>query len=275
MLALADRDGIVHCTIPGLADRARISLEQCEYALARFQQPDRYSWSKEAEGRRIKVVDEGWYIINHAKFRELMSIEETREKTRLRVQRYRERNRKPLQNVTSVTSNASNDIATASATTTAKATTTPPTPPSQIPENMPALNYARKILEDLPLPITQTNMRTVAAAIESEVKNGKSAGDAYLFVWEGVSQAKIEGIRIDKFFFEDGKYRLENRRNGNGKQHETFAERDIRNMREAGARVLARRYGHTENGGSPKSHPDGGKDSVVARRPRQLPSGSD
>lgn len=120
MLALADRDGIVRCTIPGLADRARISIEECEHGLERFQQPDKYSWSKENEGRRIRIIDGGWEIINHAKFRQMMSADETREKTRIRVEKCRERKRKSLQSVTDVTSNASNDIATATATTTIK-----------------------------------------------------------------------------------------------------------------------------------------------------------
>jgi hypothetical protein len=114
MLALADRHGYVSCTIPGLADRAKITLEECEYALKRFQEPDKYSWSKDEEGRRIRVVEGGWFLINHEKFRALMSADEVREKTRVRVARYR-----ALHNVTPVTSNSSNDIATASTTTTA------------------------------------------------------------------------------------------------------------------------------------------------------------
>jgi hypothetical protein len=91
MLAMANKDGVVECTIPGLADMARISLEDCEAALDRFQKPDKYSWSKEAEGRRITVVEGGWQLINHAKYRDLLSKEDQREKTRLRVEKWRER----------------------------------------------------------------------------------------------------------------------------------------------------------------------------------------
>ena len=109
MLALANQDGIVLCTIPGLADRARISLPECEAALARFQLPDKYSWSQEKEGRRVEVVEGGWFLINHAKYRAMMSADEQREKTRLRVQRWRQKN--TSQTVTPVTGNESNDIA--------------------------------------------------------------------------------------------------------------------------------------------------------------------
>lgn len=104
MLAMANKDGIVEATIPGLADRARIPLKDCEVALTRFQQPDKYSWSREKEGRRIEVTDGGWFLINHSKYRDLLSKEDQREKTRLRVQRWREKN------VTGVTGNESNYI---------------------------------------------------------------------------------------------------------------------------------------------------------------------
>lgn len=107
LLAMADRNGNVMCTIPGLADRARISLKQCEDALTKFQQPDKYSWSQEDEGRKIRVIDGGWFLINHAKYRAMLSKDETREKTRLRVAEFRKK-----KSVTPVTSNASNDIAT-------------------------------------------------------------------------------------------------------------------------------------------------------------------
>jgi hypothetical protein len=110
MLALADKDGVVESTIPGLADRARISLSECEAALERFQQPDKYSWSQEKEGRRIELVEGGWFLINHAKYRALMSYEEQKEKTRIRVQRWRSK-QESESTVTGVTSNAGNDIA--------------------------------------------------------------------------------------------------------------------------------------------------------------------
>jgi hypothetical protein len=119
MLAMTDQDGIVQCTIPGLADRARITIKECEDALERFQTPDKYSWSKEDEGRRVRAVEGGWFLINHAKYRALMSQEEQREKTRLRVQRWREKNALP--NVTNVTRNESNDIADSKAYTDSKA----------------------------------------------------------------------------------------------------------------------------------------------------------
>jgi len=104
MLAMANRDGIVEATIPGLADRARISIEQCESALERFQQPDKYSWSQEEEGRRVKKVDGGWFLVNHFKYKALLSEETQRERTRLRVEKLRS----VRKSVTPVTGNGSN-----------------------------------------------------------------------------------------------------------------------------------------------------------------------
>jgi hypothetical protein len=93
MLAMADQDGIVNAAIPGLADRARVTIEQCEEALECFRAPDPYSRSKEEEGRRIRDVDGGWFVINHKKYRDLLCAERQRELTRRRVAKHREKKR--------------------------------------------------------------------------------------------------------------------------------------------------------------------------------------
>ena len=63
MLAMADAQGHVEASVPGLAYTARVSLEDCERALGILSSPDPYSRTKEAEGRRIRVVDGGWSIL--------------------------------------------------------------------------------------------------------------------------------------------------------------------------------------------------------------------
>lgn len=78
MLAMADWNGQVFGSIPGLANRARVTLEECEAALTRFQEPDRYSRTKANEGRRIEAIEGGWRILNHAKFREVRHAEATK-----------------------------------------------------------------------------------------------------------------------------------------------------------------------------------------------------
>lgn len=79
LLAMADKRGIAEGSIPGIADLARVSVEDCERALARLQEPDRFSRSTDNEGRRIAPTDGGFQILNHAKYRDRMSVEERRE----------------------------------------------------------------------------------------------------------------------------------------------------------------------------------------------------
>lgn len=71
MLTLKDKEGVVHASIPGLANTAGVTLEACEVAINRFLSPDPYSRTKEFDGRRIREVDGGWLLINHAKYRDL------------------------------------------------------------------------------------------------------------------------------------------------------------------------------------------------------------
>src|SRR5687768_5506548 len=78
MLAVADKDGVCEASVPGLADLARIPLQQCEDALKRLAAPDPYSRTSEHEGRRIEPIEGGWLLLNHAKHREKMNTEERR-----------------------------------------------------------------------------------------------------------------------------------------------------------------------------------------------------
>lgn len=91
LLALKDRDGKVSCSVPGLAAAAGVSIEQVEGALEKFRQPDKYSSTKENEGRRIQDCDSGWFILNHFKYQEAMSLEDRRAYWALRQREARAR----------------------------------------------------------------------------------------------------------------------------------------------------------------------------------------
>lgn len=93
LLAMADKDGICEGSIPGLADLSRVSIEDCESALAELMAPDKYSRTTEFEGRRIEPVDGGWLLLNHAKYRAKMSEDDIREKNRQRQAKWRERHK--------------------------------------------------------------------------------------------------------------------------------------------------------------------------------------
>lgn len=93
MLAMADRDGEVKASVPGLADRARVERVHCEQALAMLMAPDPDSRTPDQEGRRIEKIDGGWRLINHAKYREKMDAEEVKAKAAERQRKHRERKR--------------------------------------------------------------------------------------------------------------------------------------------------------------------------------------
>ncbi len=78
MLALKNRHGQVAGSVPGLANMAHVSVDDCRGALEKLKSPDADSRSTENEGRRIVAVDGGWQILNHAKYREAMSADERR-----------------------------------------------------------------------------------------------------------------------------------------------------------------------------------------------------
>jgi hypothetical protein len=90
MLAMADAEGFVCASVSGLARRANVTREQCEEALAAFLAPDPDSKSTEFDGRRIEVVDGGWVILNHGKYREMKTKKQLDAAERAR--RFREKN---------------------------------------------------------------------------------------------------------------------------------------------------------------------------------------
>lgn len=79
MLAIANKHGEVEASVPGLADLSRVSVAECRESLAKLESPDPDSRSSEQEGRRIEKVEGGWRLINHAKYRAKLSVDERRE----------------------------------------------------------------------------------------------------------------------------------------------------------------------------------------------------
>lgn len=79
MLAMANKNGFVFASIPGLANRARVPVESVREAIQKFQQPDPDSRTKDFDGRRIEEVDGGWKLLNYAKHRAIRDEEERRE----------------------------------------------------------------------------------------------------------------------------------------------------------------------------------------------------
>jgi hypothetical protein len=65
------------CKVEGvprtLARAANVTLEECKRALDILKSPDPESRSKKEEGRRIREIEGGWYIINLQEYRDKKS----------------------------------------------------------------------------------------------------------------------------------------------------------------------------------------------------------
>lgn len=95
MLAMADRDGLVESSVPGLADAARVTIRETEDALSVLSSPDPYSRSPEDDGRRVREApgSGGWILVNYEKYREKADLADRRAKAAARQKRKRERDR--------------------------------------------------------------------------------------------------------------------------------------------------------------------------------------
>jgi hypothetical protein len=94
LLAMADKNGEVQASVPGLADFARVTIKEARAALGKLMSPDEDSRTKTDEGRRIEEIDGGWLIINHAKYRHMASKDESKTAAAVRQKRYRERQKR-------------------------------------------------------------------------------------------------------------------------------------------------------------------------------------
>jgi hypothetical protein len=89
MLAMCDKDGFVRSTLSSLAMFSRVSKGDAQRAVDKFLAPDPESTTKDHEGRRIEVIEGGWRLLNHEKYRNTLSAEERREYYRQKKAEYR------------------------------------------------------------------------------------------------------------------------------------------------------------------------------------------
>lgn len=94
LLAATDSDGIARISPVFLATICHISMDKCMEILDFFMQPDPYSRSKASDGRRIQVVEDGYYVINYLDYREhTYSTSRDAIKKRKKREQEREQNR--------------------------------------------------------------------------------------------------------------------------------------------------------------------------------------
>ena len=102
MLARMGPDYVVRASVGGLAHLARVSREDCEKALEKLASPDPDSRSPEEEGRRIKKVDGGFFMINGEKFRQRRGDEEKKAYMREYMRQYRKNKSSDVKDVKNV-----------------------------------------------------------------------------------------------------------------------------------------------------------------------------
>lgn len=88
---MTDAEGCVYANAGSIADRARVTKESVLIAMDKFLKPDPESTTKEFEGRRVEVIEGGWRLLNHGKYREMMSVERRREYYREKKAEYRKK----------------------------------------------------------------------------------------------------------------------------------------------------------------------------------------
>lgn len=94
MLAVADKNGEIQASIPGLARIAGVPVPDVEVAIQKFLAPDEHSRTPDDEGRRIEKIDGGWSLLNHAKYRLMASKDESKTSNAERQRRHRERQKR-------------------------------------------------------------------------------------------------------------------------------------------------------------------------------------
>ena len=88
-------------------------------------------------------------------------------------------------------------------------------PNERTPVDLHQLEYATKLLEEIGIPATFANKTTVAEAISAIVKqDGKSKPAAYEFLLAKAKDAQDNGTELNKFWFEDAKWKSNGKANG-------------------------------------------------------------
>lgn len=93
-LAVMDEDGFVAlASIPNVARRAAVTLDEAATAIASLEAPDPDSSDPAHDGRRIERVPGGWMVLNAEKYSQIVTRAISREHTRERVRKHRDRQR--------------------------------------------------------------------------------------------------------------------------------------------------------------------------------------
>lgn len=87
MLAMADAAGVVKASTSGVARRAAVTRKEADAAIAVLCSPDKDRPDQPHEGRRLEVIDGGWFVLNYEKYREIRTQQQFRDAQRQRKHR--------------------------------------------------------------------------------------------------------------------------------------------------------------------------------------------
>jgi hypothetical protein len=79
LLAIKDGTHVARATIGGLAHQARVSVEDCRRAVQKLSNPDPDGLDQPYEGRRIKLVDHGFLVLNGEFYKKRRDDEDRKE----------------------------------------------------------------------------------------------------------------------------------------------------------------------------------------------------
>ncbi len=96
MLAMCNKRGEVMTSIPGLADFAKVSIEEVLASLKILEEPDEYSRTPDYDGRRIEKMPGGWKVLNFLKYRDTMDEDALRDYNRCKQREYRSKKKTRL-----------------------------------------------------------------------------------------------------------------------------------------------------------------------------------
>lgn len=91
MLAMCNKRGEVMTSIPGLADFAKVTVEEVLHALEVLMSPDEYSRTPDNDGRRIEQIPGGWRVLNFLKYRDTMNEDDRKAYFREKQRDYRKK----------------------------------------------------------------------------------------------------------------------------------------------------------------------------------------
>lgn len=112
LLAACGPDGVARIAPPFLSAVCRLAQEVVDRALDTLAAPDKYSRSRTEDGRRLRLVDGGFFIINYRQYRENALSDSTGAK---RQRRFREKKKEEAVTRYDVTESNGNASASASA----------------------------------------------------------------------------------------------------------------------------------------------------------------